>query len=86
LAFFDKTGALVIPADYEVFAGGSFSFSVKNNLVGLNGLVRVKKDKKWAFIDANGDAFLGKWYEELEVFLNKIGEKWKRRKIKINLL
>ncbi|MGK0385884.1 MAG: hypothetical protein ACI849_000489 [Patiriisocius sp.] len=24
--------------------------------------------KKWAFIDANGDALGGKWYEKLEVF------------------
>lgn len=67
--FIDKTGKIIIPAEYEITAGGLSLFS-KDPLKGFqNGLARVKLDKKWGFINEKGEVLGGKWYQNAELFV-----------------
>ena len=68
--FIDKTGKTVIPAEYQITAGGLSLFS-KNPIKGFHhGVARVKKGNKWGFIDENGNPIGGKWYQNAELFVN----------------
>ena len=66
--FVDTNGKMVIPAQYNITAGGLSLFS-KNNLKGFkNGVARVKYKKSWGFITKSGEPLGGKWYQNVENF------------------
>jgi hypothetical protein len=55
--------------EYDISVG-MFGFLQKGSEKGfVNGLARVKKDKKWGFIDKDGNV-VGKWHQNAEVFVD----------------
>lgn len=66
--FIDKQGKIVIPAQYEITAGGFASLFKKYDKGFIDGLARVKYNKKWGFLLPNGDVLGGNWYENAELF------------------
>lgn len=64
--FIDKTGKIVIPAQYKINAH-LFAPQAKNKGF-YEGLIRVKYNKKWGFLDVNGNLFTGKWYKNVELY------------------
>ncbi|WMI69459.1 WG repeat-containing protein [Mangrovimonas sp. YM274] len=77
--FIDKTGKLVIQDEYDIHSRmGGFGIggrrAMRNfglelpNFGFIDGLARVKKDKEWGFIDANGEVLNNTWYQNLELF------------------
>lgn len=65
--FVNTTGQLVIPAQYEITAGLAF-LTGRNQKGFINGLARIKKDKKWGFIDTKGNLLGNMWFENAEPF------------------
>ncbi|MRX69654.1 WG containing repeat-containing protein [Flavobacterium resistens] len=63
--FIDKTGNLVIPADYEISA--AFGSYTRNEKGFINGLARVKRKGKWSFLKPNGDLLI-EWSQNAELF------------------
>ena len=64
--FINRERKIVIPAQYKITAS---LFSPQARDKGFNdGLVRVKYNKKWGYLDVNGDLFTGKWYKNVELF------------------
>ena len=68
MGFIDKSGKMVIPAEYDITAGG-FSIFSKGNIKGFhNGLARVRYKKTWGFLKKDGTPLSGKWYQNVELF------------------
>ncbi|MEP0263949.1 WG repeat-containing protein [Dokdonia sp.] len=68
--FIDKSGKIIIPAEYQI-TSASLSLFKKNPLKGFrNGLARVKYGKKWGYIDTQGKPLGGKWYQNVELFMD----------------
>jgi hypothetical protein len=57
----------VIPAKYGITVGGfsMFKFDEKGF---INGLARVKYNKKWGFIKPDGQVLGNRWYENAEPY------------------
>ena len=66
--FIDVSGKLVIPANYQITAGGLVSLFKKEEKGFTQGLARVKLEKKWGFIKTDGKVLGDKWFENAELF------------------
>ena len=66
--FINTSGKLVIPTQYEITAGGMFSFFKKDEKGFANGLARVKNEKKWGFLKPDGTVLGNQWFENAELF------------------
>ncbi|WP_413510974.1 WG repeat-containing protein [Myroides odoratus] len=64
--FITKSKKVVIPYRYDISIFNSKAS--KRNNVYSNGLFRVKNKKKWGFIDADGNLFTDRWYQNVEIF------------------
>ncbi|MCT4638890.1 MAG: WG repeat-containing protein [Bacteroidales bacterium] len=67
--FINESGKLVIPAHFDL--GMNLSWMTKNRRgFGPSGLARVKKNKKWGFIDVKGNVLNQMWYDGVEPFVD----------------
>ena len=64
--FINTSGKLVIPTQYGISAGGVFSKFKEKGF--MNGLVRVKSEKKWGFLKQNGQVLGNQWFDNAETF------------------
>ena len=60
--------SLVIPADYQITAGGLASMFKEDDKGFVNGLARVKHKGKWGFITKEGKVLGDKWFDNAELF------------------
>lgn len=69
--FINTLGKMVIPANYQISAGGLAGLFKKNNDKGfVNGLARVaiKSEKKYCFLKPDGSVLGNKKFEQAELF------------------
>lgn len=66
--FINEAGKIVIPSQYGISAGGLFSIFKDDEKGFVNGLARVKNQKKWGFLKTDGTVLGNQWYENAEPF------------------
>ena len=65
--FINETGKLVIPTNYGITVGGFSMFKFEEKGF-INGLARVKNEKKWGFLKPDGQVLGNQWFDNAEPF------------------
>ncbi len=66
--FINESGKLIVPTQYGISAGGLFSIFKNDDKGYISGLVRVKRDKEWAFLKTDGTVLGNQWFDNAENF------------------
>ncbi|PKP15271.1 MAG: hypothetical protein CVU07_10675, partial [Bacteroidetes bacterium HGW-Bacteroidetes-23] len=65
--FVDTSGKLVIPTNYQITAVGLSMFNSEDKGF-VNGLARVKANKKWCFLKPDGSILGNQYFDNAELF------------------
>ena len=71
--FINESGKIVIPTQYGLPIGGIMGLvsSIKEEETGfVNGVVRVKNEKRWGFLKPDGTVLGNQWFDNAELFSN----------------
>ena len=66
--FINESGKLVIPTQYDITAGGVFGIFKDDEKGFVNGIARVKNEKRWGFLKTDGQVLGNQWFENAELF------------------
>ena len=59
---------MVISSQYDISAGGVFSLFKDDEKGFINGIARVKNEKKWGYLKPDGQVLGNQWFENAELF------------------
>jgi hypothetical protein len=66
--FVNESGKLVIPTQYGISAGGLLAFFKDDEKGFVDGIARVKNEKKWGFLKTDGTVLGTQWFDQAEPF------------------
>ena len=66
--FINESGKMVIPTQYDITAGGVFAVFKDDEKGFVNGIARVKNEKRWVFLKTDGQVLGNQWFENAEPF------------------
>jgi len=67
--FINDEGKMIIPLNYDIFPGNMGSFLSGMDKGFRNGIVRVKQNGNWGFLNKDGSLLANRWFKNAEPFV-----------------